>query len=76
MFSMLKIWNEAFLKPPQEESGAVKIPRAYTYAILILTLWTIGLGLRPSVLTNISDHAAKQIIETQNYIRTLQGSTK
>lgn len=76
MFSMLKIWNEAFLKPAQEESRVVEIPRAYTYAILILTLWTIGLGLRPSVLTNISDHAAKQIIETKNYIRTLQGGTK
>ncbi len=76
LFSMLKIWNEAFLKPQQEASRLVKIPRAYSYAILILTLWTIGLGFRPSVLTSVSDQAAKQILETQNYIRTLQGGTK
>lgn len=76
IFSMLKIWNEAFLKPGQGTSKPVKIPKAYTFAILILTLWTIGLGLNPSMLTSVSDHAANQIVETQNYVRTLRGSIK
>lgn len=72
LFSMLKIWNEAFLKSPQEESVGVKVPRAYAIAIFILTIWTVGLGLRPSTLTQISDFAAVQVLETRNYLSTLQ----
>lgn len=76
IFSMLKIWNEAYLKPPQETPQKVKIPFAYTCAILILTLWTVGLGLRPSMLTQISDFAATQVLNTQSYLDTLQGGSK
>lgn len=72
LFSMLKIWNEAFLKPSNGAATSVKVPATYMYAILILTLWTIGLGLYPAALTEISDYAAVQVLDTQNYIRTLQ----
>lgn len=72
IFSMLKIWNEVFLKPPQDVPKKEKIPSAYVYAILILTLWTVFLGLRPGTLTTLSDFAAVQVLETQNYLNTLQ----
>lgn len=71
MFSMLKIWNEAFLKPAPQATPAVKVPWAYTVAILILTIWTVGLGLFPSTLTTVSDFAAAQLLNPENYLRTL-----
>lgn len=77
LFSMLKIWNEAFLKPaPEGNSCKMKVPRAYSCAILIFTLWTIGLGLYPSVLTKISDFAAVQVLDTQSYLQTLKRGSK
>ena len=77
LFSMLKIWNEAFLKPaPEDASASLLIPKAYAIAILILTVWTIGLGLRPSTLTKISDFAAAQVLESQNYLETIESAAK
>jgi multicomponent Na+:H+ antiporter subunit D len=76
IFSMLKIWNEAFLTPPQADVHKVKVPRAYAFSILILTVWTISLGLRPSMLTEVSDFAATQVLNVQGYLDTLQGGLK
>lgn len=76
LFSMLKIWNEAFLKSARENTAALTVPRAYAVAIFLLTLWTVALGLRPSTLTQISDLAATQVLETRNYLATLQGDEK
>jgi len=76
VFSMLKIWNEAFLKPSLETPEKTTIPRSYSYAILILTLWTVGLGLRPSMLSKLSDFAAVQVLETRNYLGTLKGASR
>lgn len=77
LFSMLKIWNKAFLKQKPESSGVPQtLPWAYTAAILILTLWTVGLGLYPAVLTQVSDFAAAQLVDPQNYLNTLAGAAK
>ncbi len=75
VFSMLKIWSKGFLKPATIFTR-VKIPLPYICAILILTLWTIGLGLFPHILTNISDFAATQLLDPKNYLNTLQGLPK
>ncbi len=73
IFSMLKIWNEAFLKPDpaQSKSASISIPWTYSLAILVLTLWTVSLGVFPSALTWISDLAAVQLMDPANYLRTL-----
>ncbi len=71
LFSMLKIWNEAFLKKPPKEIEKIKVPYAYSVAIMLLTVWTVGLGLFPSALTVISDFAATQVTNTSNYLQML-----
>jgi multicomponent Na+:H+ antiporter subunit D len=76
LFSMVKIWNEAFLKNSETLPVRKKIPRVYALAITILTLWTIALGLNPSLLTGISDASAQQILETSHYLPTLQGDSQ
>lgn len=77
LYSMLKIWNKAFLKEtPENIPTSVKVPNFYAAAILILTLWTVGLGLFPSVLTQASDFAAAQLMDPQNYLNTLAEVSK
>ncbi|AGH94389.1 complex I subunit 5 family protein [Pseudobdellovibrio exovorus] len=81
VYSMLKIWNKVFLKESPENVAdkshrPVQVPLTATIAILILTLWTAGLGLYPAILTHVSDLAAAQLMDTQNYLKTLTEVSK
>lgn len=76
LFSMLKIWNEAFLKKAPQPYESIPVPKLYSLSILILTVWTIAFGLFPNVLSYVSDIAVEQMLNTDNYIETLEKSIK
>lgn len=77
LFSMAKIWNEAFWKPaPPPEAGRPLPARGGDDAvpigaILVLAALTVGLGLGGSALLGLSEEAAGQLLDPSSYIRAV-----
>jgi multicomponent Na+:H+ antiporter subunit D len=77
LFSMTKIWAEAFWKAepadaPQHPKKAV--PVLMWIPICTMALVTVLIGLFPSVLLDYSNAAAAQIMNPQSYIDAVLGA--
>jgi multicomponent Na+:H+ antiporter subunit D len=75
LLSMIKIWNEAFWKPPPEEvsrmDGALA-PDRFALAVMVapvvvLAAVTIALGLFPQTLFEAAARAADQLLDPAAY---------
>lgn len=65
-YSMLKIWNEVFLKEPDASENvapARRLPLSMGLPIVILCLWTVSLGIYPTWLIQLAELAASQLLE-------------
>jgi len=73
LFSMTKIWSEAFWKPAPEAHGVEQ--RALSWAPVAasgaLALVTVALGLGAEVLWSVAERAAIQLYEPAEYLRTV-----
>lgn len=75
LYSMTKIWNEAFWKEPAEPMQKPSLPRSqawllYSPVVLLATL-TVVIGLAPSFFFDIAMRAAEQLINPEAYIRAV-----
>lgn len=75
LYSMIKIWNEAFLKKqPEHASRAkkdLKLTFTETFPSALLGIASIALGIFAAKFFEISVEAADQLIDPKNYIDTV-----
>ncbi|MBD3222335.1 Na+/H+ antiporter subunit D [bacterium] len=79
LFSMMKIWSEAFWKPDPEDERCVPVPmdlasRVLGYGpVIALALVTIAIGLYPAWLADHAAASAVQLLEPDDYLRAVLG---
>lgn len=74
MFSMIKIWNEAFWKKQPVTTLAnnkEKVPFTMIFPVVLLALLTIILGIAAEPFINLSTRAADQLINPGEYIQAV-----
>lgn len=87
LYSMTKIWNQAFLKPqPAEYDTTIKeqefavLPfsrKAALYApAVLLACITIGIGLFPETFFTIAEKAAGELLDPSAYVEAVLGGGK
>ena len=78
LVSMIKIWNEAFLKPDPEAGPCEPLSRrrwlAMTVPIAALALITIAIGVWPQALFEVAERAADQLLDLETYRRIVGGA--
>jgi multicomponent Na+:H+ antiporter subunit D len=87
LFSMIKIWNEAFWKADPEAPGGSSDPDAgreepgtkkgnlwgYVAPIGLLALITVLIGLAAEPVFTLASRAAEQLLNPETYIQTVLG---
>jgi len=76
LFSMTKIWAEAFWKPePDGATGGSRgaVPGAMLVPIVALALVTLGIGFFPGVLLDYAARSAEQLLHPQAYCEAVLG---
>jgi len=76
VFSMTKIWTQAFWKPhpgggPPEAGGSSPRAALLLAPIVALGILTIVIGLQPEFLYRIADHSAGQLLDRSSYIEAV-----
>jgi multicomponent Na+:H+ antiporter subunit D len=74
LYSMIKIWNEAFLKKQPDETETnrgLKLKFIDMLPSVLLGLASIGLGLFAAQFYDLVFQAANQLLHPENYIRTV-----
>lgn len=79
LYSMLKIWNEAFWKDRPDgaaavDAAALRAPWACYLAIVGLAVITLIIGLNPDPLIDFSMRAAEQLVDRSAYIEAVLGA--
>lgn len=79
LYSMTKIWNEAFWKEAAEPLDREALPAARAWLlygpVVFLATLTVLIGLAPSYLFDIALRAAEQLIHPEAYIRAVMKGT-
>jgi multicomponent Na+:H+ antiporter subunit D len=78
LFSMIKIWNEAFWKDPVNEINKTEKLVLHKSIILftpivLLALITITIGINVEPFLKIAERAADQLLDKQSYIEAVLG---
>jgi multicomponent Na+:H+ antiporter subunit D len=83
LYSMMKIWNEAFWKPLPESTVQLNKDEAVLYGnskigsllfpIVILSLVAVIVGLAAEPMYSLALDAAEQLIDTSGYIQAVLG---
>ncbi len=84
LYSMTKIWNEAFWKnDPGKCSSEKQIPGLFarqnvfmSVAIIMLATITLAIGFYPEPFFQVADRAATELMNPQNYINTVLGGVQ
>jgi multicomponent Na+:H+ antiporter subunit D len=69
LYSMIKIWNEAFWKdaPTGDLQMDRRVPLWMIVPAVVLALMTVGIGIFPSILLDVSSKAAEQLLDPSAY---------
>ncbi len=74
LFSMTKIWAEAFWKaPPEPLPEGPPLPRSLLVPVAALALVVLGLGLMPGPAFGLLTRAAEQLMSPEGYILAARG---
>ncbi len=73
IYSMTKIWREAFWKAEPGLPGG-PLPRVAVAASASLAAVTVALGLGAEVLWSVAEGAAAQLLDPEPYVRAVLGS--
>ncbi len=84
LFSMTKIWSEAFWKPLPEESPASRNPpnlsskqmRILLFPIGMMALLTITIGFCAEPVFSVAMRAAEELLQRDGYIRAVMGEAQ
>jgi multicomponent Na+:H+ antiporter subunit D len=73
LYSMVKIWNEAFWKNPPagDRLPDKKVPVMMIAPAVLLALCTVCIGLFPGVFIDFSLRAADQLVDPSSYIKAV-----
>jgi multicomponent Na+:H+ antiporter subunit D len=79
LFSMVKIWNEAFWKPRPEglapfKGENKKLPVSMVIPVVFLGLITLTMGFAVKPILEIAMNAAGQLLDPKIYIQAVMGS--
>lgn len=79
LFSMVKIWNEAFWKPrpeglPPMEGKNENLPVSMVIPVVFLGLITLTMGFAVKPILEMAMNAAEQLLDPKAYIRAVMGS--
>jgi multicomponent Na+:H+ antiporter subunit D len=79
VYSMTKIWNEAFWKPmPTTDSATVqnRVSVWMTAPVLALVLLTVCIGLWPEPIYQLARTAAEELLDPRAYVYTVVGEMR
>lgn len=82
LFSMIKIWNEAFWKDSPVDNKSNTVPGTFMqnvflfFPIVLLALITVTIGLNVEPFFDIAQKAADQLLNPQEYIKAVLGNIK
>ncbi len=82
LYSMTKIWNEAFWKDAVDEQDIISIPGTLSQKILLflpivfLGLITITIGFYVEPFWNFANDAANQLLNPEFYIKAVLGNVR
>jgi multicomponent Na+:H+ antiporter subunit D len=80
IFSMTKIWGEAFWKPHPDgtEPRVMALPRAQLWPLMLpiagLAALTVFIGLNPEPFVQFAERAADQLLNPADYVTTVLGA--
>ena len=76
LYSMVKIWNEAFWKSPPagDSTPDKKVPAAMTAAVVALAACTVLLGVLPGPFFDFAGRAAAQLMDPAGDIEAVLGT--
>jgi multicomponent Na+:H+ antiporter subunit D len=76
LYSMIKIWNEAFWKvsPAGDRLPDRKVPLMMIAPTVVLAACTLAFGLFPSIFMDYSMRAADQLVDPTLYIEAVLGA--
>lgn len=78
LFSMVKIWNEAFWKPRPETSAPFegennKLPASMVIPVVFLGIITLTMGFAVKPILEMAMNAAVQLLDPRIYIQAVMG---
>ncbi|MFY0570728.1 proton-conducting transporter membrane subunit [Archangium lansingense] len=73
LYSMMKVWREAFWKPPLQEARGSAGPAALLGPCVALALVMVALGVGARPLFVLADAAAEQLLNPSAYIQASLG---
>lgn len=75
LFSMTKLWNEAFWKEPPEQSAMAAAPVPWTLLgpVVALAAITVAVGLGAGPVFDLASRAAAQLADPSQYVRAVLG---
>jgi multicomponent Na+:H+ antiporter subunit D len=75
LFSMTKLWNEAFWKEPPEGSAVAtgRVPWTLLGPVVALAAITVAVGLGAGPVFDLASRAAAQLVDPSQYIRAVLG---
>ena len=85
LFSMTKIWNEAFWKPQPEEATAsnedtagqtASLPASTLWPVIVLAAVTVAIGASVGPLFVLATAAAEQLLNPAEYVRAVLGESR
>jgi multicomponent Na+:H+ antiporter subunit D len=76
LFSMTKLWNEAFWKPAPTPSEREQAPVPWTLLgpVVALAAITVGIGLGAGPVFELASRAAAQLADPTQYVRAVLGA--
>ena len=75
LFSMTKLWNEAFWKEPPEGRAVSAAPVPWTLLgpVVALAAITVAVGLGAGPVFDLASRAAAQLADPSQYVRAVLG---
>jgi multicomponent Na+:H+ antiporter subunit D len=76
LFSMSKIWIEAFWRPSSRSRTTRPVPMAMVAAIGLLAAVTVALSVWPEPFIVYAHHAAQELADPRQYIAAVLGAPR
>lgn len=73
LFSMVKIWNEAFWKPGQTSNVKLQISKAMAAPMIVMAIVSVAMGVGVEGVFGVLMRAAEQMLEPAIYVTAVLG---
>ena len=73
LYSMMKIWNEVFWRPPKDDAPDARAAWTLYVPVVGLATLTLSVSLAAGPLFALATEAATQLLEPDAYVRAVLG---